>query len=489
MKGNAAIKVHYDDRYTFIKEVLSFSNPKISSRAAHTDISDDAIVTLFGDSKTNAVITGVGEVTVNYADGSSELLVSECARLNVFFIAGQSNAEGADGNAYQHVVCPEGQVYSTYSPAYRYSSPRCPESEHMWGNLELFPEILTSDNAECFVARTLTSDENIRGDKLGYKLNALSENGTGKAGMDSAIADEWLRATGEKVWVVNCSHSGSPVEIWEPFYDDSEWISQYPDPECAENGCNSRRNQYKEMLGIFRCVKSTVEAEIAAGHYTLSHFGLFWCQGESNAGSSIQMYTQSFTNVYNAMKRDFVIDCKQIEFAALVLVRKFTRPLGYDAYTLEDIRLNGTRLAQYYMGLSKRPEYRDIYIATNSGDRWVGEDKFVSHYMDSVYGDEEFRLRFGYEKPRLMSEMHHDGAHYRQEGFNEMGADAARNMLSFLGITDKPVPRVDAPKGLPVPYINDLYDSGEFSDLSFEDFEALFRERYYQLGPFPSPRG
>lgn len=474
------ITVSYDDRYTFSKEVASFSDASITSKAAGTQNFDSAIVTLVNGSKTDAVITGVGTVKVNYADGTSHLLKSEPAKISVLLIAGQSNAEGADGSAYKSVKNPVGTVYSTYAPAYHYHSSVCADSIHNYGNDEVFSEYLDKDNGSRYVASSLTSTLDINGNELEYKLNALTVDGTGKGGMDSAIADQWHRQTGDKVWVVNCAHSGSIIDTWQKDYNDSALDHN---AEAAKYH-NDRRNQYTEMHGVMTGVISTMESEIAAGHYTLSHYGLFWCQGESDATMSAAIYSKRFVSMYKAMKEDWKIDGKILEFASIVETRTFDRTAPYNSndgvYTYADTVLNGVRTAQLYLGLNTTGDYADIFIGSNAGDRWVDKDSYVEQYFNTVYPDgDEFRALHGYERPTTMAQVHHAGPHYTQIGYNELGRDAVRNTLAMKGLTDDEPPKVLNFGDMTVPDVYALYKNGTYAQTSVYDFQTKIIENYY----------
>ncbi len=478
------ITVSYDDRYTFSKEVASFSDSSITSKVAGTQASDSAVVTLVNDSKTNAVITGVGTVKVNYADGTSHLLKAEPAKISVLLIAGQSNAEGADGSAYKSIKNPVGTVYSTYAPAYHYHSNVCTDSLHNYGNDELFSEYLDKDNGARYVAKALTSTLNINGNELEYKLNALTADGTGKGGMDSAIADQWRRQTGDKVWVVNCAHSGSIINTWEKDYNDSTLDHK---AEAAKTH-SDRRNQYTEMDGVMTGVISTMESEIAAGHYTLSHYGLFWCQGESDASMGALTYTKKFVSIYKSMKEDWKIDGKSLEFASIVATRTFSRTAPYDAstgvYTYADTVFNGVRVAQLYLGLNTTGDNADIFIGSNAGDRWVDKDSYVEQYFNTVYPDEEeFAKLHGYERPTTMIQMHYAGPHYTQIGYNELGRDAVRNTLAMKGFTADIPPTVLNFGDMSVPDVYALYKAGTYAQTSLSDFQTQIRENYYTWKP------
>lgn len=485
------INISYDDRYTFEKDVTSIENATITSKQARTENADTSLIEFVGESKTQAIARGIGTATVVFADGSRKTIKVSPAKINVLLIIGQSNAEGADGNASLSIRCDEGMVYSTYAPAYYYKSGF--NKTFIEGENSLFSEFLLGDNGARYVAKTLTSDKNIAGDSLEYKLNSLTKAGIGKGGIDSAIADEWVRETGEKVWVVNCAHSGSSIKLWNSDYDDSN---------VTEAGkSDSQKNQYSEMSYVMNAVKGTMESEITAGHYELSHYGFFWVQGESDwsldpkGQMSAFEYQMRFLNMYSSIKDDFAINNKQMEFAAIISTRTFRREYPYNGangvYLFADTALNGPRLAQFYMGLAGG-DCEDVYLVSNAGDRWVSSEidnhDFVIKYFNDVYqGDNvSFKERFGYDFPDTMQKLHWAGPHYTQYGYNEIGVDAVRNLLDMKGwYKDEScaVILASADGQYNIPCINKLMRDGYDTGANIEEFINRFSSQFYTWKP------
>ena len=203
---------------------------------------DDAVLTLDGDT---LIATGIGTAHVRI-DGQLYEITVTAAPISLLLIIGQSNAEGMEGVASQSIICPDGQVYSTYAKA-----------NGLTGDAGL-----TVENAGNYVPSALTgiySAINVNGTdtKLsGYPVNSLTEEGDGKYGMDSGLAYEWGKQTGEKVWVVNAAHGASSITSWQ-----------------------KDKNNFNEAVALFGACQKVLQAEIAAGHYTFSHMGYYWNQG------------------------------------------------------------------------------------------------------------------------------------------------------------------------------------------------------------------
>ena len=223
------------------------------------DTPDTAVLTLDGDT---LIATGAGTAQVKL-DGVTYDVTVTAAPISLFLLIGQSNMEGAEGKAPQSVVCPDGQVYSTYVPG----------------------TTLKTDNAANYVPSALTGagrDLNVNGTTTGISsrpVYALNEAGAGKIGMDGGFGYQWAQSTGEKVWLVNAAHGGSEIDTWQ-----------------------QGKANFNEAVALFSGCQETMKQEIAAGHYTLSHMGYFWNQGCGDDKSTGEWYTQMFIAMHEALK-------------------------------------------------------------------------------------------------------------------------------------------------------------------------------------------
>ena len=318
---------------------------------------DTAVVTLEGE---NLVATGIGTAKVRI-DGQLYAVTVEAAPISLLLLIGQSNMQGSEGDANQSIVCPEGMVYSTYGDRYT----------------------MTTSNATNFAPSALTgsgSTVNVNGTTTNLKdwpVYLLNEEGAGKAGPDSGFGYEWAKQTGEKVWVVNAAHGGSSINTWQ------------------DGGAN-----YEECVLLFKACQQTLEKEIAAGHYTLSHMGYFWCQGCTDYSQTAQWYVNKYLTMHNNLKTELAFDKDTtFEFGGIIPVRA-----GHESYTsyrqgiykdtttkkyhesFKDLRFTGPRVAQYWM--TGNPELPDIWNVCNIGEDWVWmpdgtngvKDYFQAHY-------------------------------------------------------------------------------------------------------------
>ncbi len=417
------LELKYDDRYSFGKAIKDIVDQTVTSKKINSNDADTAVLSVV-DAETGKVrATGTGTATVLFNDGTQEKVEVKTAAISLLLLIGQSNTEGMIGSGpvddariaafaeacAQSVASEEGQVYSTYAPGYR------DQNVGMVGSLignASFEQVLKYDNAERFVAESLTSDKALMGNNLEYKLNALTEAGTGKAGIDSALAYTWAKQTGEKVWIVNAAHSGSAINTWLPM---------------------SVNDNYTEAANVLKACQKVLKAETAAGHFSLSYSGYFWLQGCADNTKNCAQYTTLLRMMHEGFSEEFAYDYGNgkvsMDFGGILMVRAAT---AGSAMSTLDVDLNGPRLAQYLSPMETTGSFANLVLASSVGDRWV-TNAGVQNYFNNKYpgGKLSYPTRTDYRLPTTMQEVHPD-IHYRQKGYNELGADAASNVISFL---------------------------------------------------------
>lgn len=434
------ISLEYDDYYnaeTFTDAVVS--NEVVVSKQVKVqktesgyanelaENNDEHVVVVTDDGKLHAV--GVGTANVTTTDGTVYPVTVTPAKLSLFLLAGQSNMEGAEGDAKQSVANTDGTVYASYGRNAVLTDATGPS---------FIPSALSGENRTVAVDSSVdTTGTNLKG----YPVYSLTEEGNGKTGMDGAIAYAWRNETGDKVWIVNAAHSGSAIQSWQP--NASSISSNY-------TGVN---DNYSSAVTMFKAAEEVYKAEIEAGHYTLGDMGMFWHQGCSNSGSSAESYTDWFTTMYGAFKNEFEITIdgvdKTLEFADIALVRR-----GYNTEQCmhsSDLVMTGPRISQYWMGNSKE-EYNgvdlsEVNLVCNISDLWVYDDNNLPNTVgefDTV--GEFFKTRYpngkvtypsqdktndSWRTPTTPADVH-DSIHYNQVGYNEIGIESATNAVKIL---------------------------------------------------------
>ncbi len=421
---DASLPLSYDDRYDVAGkevEIIDAGVPtsyQVGYGVAEGTL-DTAVVTLDGD---KLIATGIGTAKVKI-DGVTYTVTVKAAPISLLLLIGQSNMRGSEGNAAQSIVCPDGMVYSTYGDDRGESNPA-----------------MTVNNATSFAPSALTGPGsllNVNGntDCLGgYPLNSLTADGAGRMGPDSGFAYEWVKQTGEKVWVVNAAHGGTSITTWQ-----------------------KGKANYEEALLLFGACQETLRKEIAAGHYTLSHMGYFWCQGCSDRTQTAEWYVEKYLAMHENLKKDLAFDeDTTFEFGGIIPVRVGSTAACYrdgvqtatNSYAYHesfvDLRMNGPRVAQYWM--INNPALSDIWGVCNIGDDWVWmpdgtngvEAYFNAHYENGrVDYTTQVAQKDSWYTPTTPKAVH-DSIHYNQIGYNEIGRESVRNALILLGVLDAP---------------------------------------------------
>lgn len=388
--------LRYDDRYTFPDAIEDVETLTVTSRISGSERADAKILRRKSNLyRAEGIACGVGTARVTLKNGQVYNVTVQPAPISVLLILGQSNGEGSttgEAEVYnkarsQSVLCEEGQIYSTYGWS------TAGHATYVAGLGNQNP--LMVNTADSFVAKTLTTTSSRSGETLKYPLNSLSPAGIGKTGFDSGLAWSWHEATGDKVWVVNCAAGSTAIEVWQP-----------------------GEVRYENCVALVAQVRATLEEEIAAGHYELKNYLYFWLQGESNKTTSEEDYRRMFETMHSSLKEDAkLVGEKELEGCGLIMVRAFETTMPS-----RDTVDNGPRLAQKAAAAATEGVCADVFMACIANDQWI-TDKGVAQYWDRTYPDGEFPypLRTEYDFPIRISEVH-NGVHYFQPGYNEIGA-------------------------------------------------------------------
>lgn len=423
------LKLQYDDRYSLdtVKagwKIVSIKTKEVLSNRVSagkdTGERDTDVILSDEQSDTDIVAVGVGEAEILLVpedkwepaqavledpakvSNSEEIIDAikinitvEPAKLTLMYVAGQSNAEGycSSNSGYRlsdSIACPEGEVYSTYAPF------------NSNGNVvsgTSFSKFCTQENASQFVAGAIRNNKSISGNELEYKINSLTDSGSGKTGPDSGLAYEWNRLTGDKVWVVNTARGGSMISSWLP-----------------------GQSYYERAMKVNSLVKQTYEAEIEAGHYLSGERLLFWLQGEADKSKTAKSYYNSFETLYYAAIQKLDLDA-----FGIIMVRSNEG----SKINAEDISMSGPRIAQYAAGNSK--ELSKVFVVSNANEQWVSDNK-VKSYFTKAYPEGYLTYPThgtSHKLPTSVSEIHGD-IHYSQVAHNENGITASDGMYAVL---------------------------------------------------------
>lgn len=413
------VMLSYDDRYSIYKDkdheeyndykIDHVTNLESKSHPVKTgevqEQESDEVLTQTDDSNVRASGVGTALLVLVPKEENSEAaydkiyvhVTVEAAPLTIMYLMGQSNMEGmcSANTGYQlnkSVACEIGTVYSTYAPT-------------VWSwskNISgiNFSETCNSENAADFIAGSMNSASSLSGKTLEYPLNTLTSEGEGKTGPDSALAYEWNRLTGEKVWTVNVAWSDTAIASWIP-----------------------GQSVYERAITLSKLAQKVYEAEIASGHYTEGHRLMYWLQGETaDRYRSASDYYDDFYTMYSDITKQLTI-----EKCGIIMLRS---SVG-SKETEDELVMTGPRAAQYGIGGSTSSKLNNVYVVTNDNEAWVS-DAGVRQYFSKYNGKFDYPIRYGFSKvPTRITDVHYD-IHYSQIGHNENGIMAADGMYQMM---------------------------------------------------------
>ncbi|MCD8051397.1 MAG: sialate O-acetylesterase [Clostridiales bacterium] len=428
--SSTKISLEYDDRYTFSSKVVEedIVSLTITSKRTGSSKSDTAVVKVDDSDSKKIIACGCGTAVVTLANGKTYAVEVSAAPISLLLIIGQSNAEGRPSSTSnlstykkQWIASEEGQVYSTYAPSdtsmYKYIG---------WYS-STGANGLTTSNESAFIPSSLTDNTAAKDYKW---TNNLTTAGNGKGGIDSALAYEWNKLTGEKVWVINAAHHGSSITSWQP-------------------GSSKSNNNFWQAVDLYVAAEELLSKEIAAGHYTLSHKGIFWLQGEQDKSMSASKYLSYFTTMNSALRTQLngsgISGMKKaIAFTGIIMVRAAaSKPAS-----TSDFALTGPRLAQYYMTTSSASAYSTIYLASQAAEQWTTNANVKSYFVNKYGTQAAYRAANPNKSgtismPTKISQVH-STIHYTQLAYNELGMDAADNICYALGYAKAPTSKVSS---------------------------------------------
>ncbi|MCD8147136.1 MAG: hypothetical protein LUD84_07670 [Clostridiales bacterium] len=426
--SSTKISLSYDDRYTFSYKVTSIVSLTITSKRVGSSKSDTAVVKVDSSSSKKIIACGCGTAVVTLSNGKTYGVKVSAAPISLLLIIGQSNAEGRPSSTSssslstykkQWIPSEEGQVYSTYAPS----------TTTMYKQIGWYSSTgsngLTTSNESAFIPSSLTNNSASKDYKW---TNNLTTAGNGKSGIDSALAYEWNKLTGEKVWVINAAHHGSSITSWQP-------------------GSSKTNNNFWQAVDLYVAAEKLLSKEIAAGHYTLSRKGIFWLQGEQDKSMSASKYLSYFTKMNSALRTQLNGSGisgmkKSIAFTGIIMVRAAaSKPAS-----TSDFALTGPRLAQYYMTTSS--SYSTIYLASQASESWTSNANVKSYFVNKYGTQAKYRAANPNKSgtismPTKISQVH-STVHYSQLAYNEIGMDAADNICYALGYAKAPSSKVSS---------------------------------------------
>lgn len=423
-KTKKKIALKYDDRYIFSKDIRRIATESVTSTNVKTGKKDAKVISVAKGNKKKIFVVGCGKAVVELADGSTYGINVKAAKISLLLLIGQSNMEGIHSTDKTNaeytgnmILSEAGKVYNTYGPSSRGHFANV-------ANWSTSSAALSTKNASKFVPKTLTDNTSQNQWCRTNNLTAAAA-ATGKSGIDSALADQWVKKLKEKVWVVNAAHGGSSITTWLPK--------------------KGKDNNFWQAVALYKACERTLNNEIKAGHYKLSHKGYFWLQGEQDYNMTAGEYLINFMKMHRAFKTqlkgsnaaNYKHVRKNLEFAGILMVRSHKNPTS-----LADVELTGPRKAQYYMCNSSKNAYKDVFLASQLSEVWTTNNSVKTYFKNKYATDEKYSSQNNTRKktlklPTSLKQIH-STIHYTQLAYNELGRDATNNICYALGYVKKP---------------------------------------------------
>lgn len=390
--------LQYDDRYQV--------SASLSGSVVYTS-SDPDVITVDENGKCRAVGVSSEPVTITSATSSAtETFVInrvDKAKINLFFVTGQSNANGCydlanDRGELQLTMAEQianveqpsdsGQVYSYNAAVNRYGNDKIGHAEVIGG----YPIDEVYDMAE---ARN--------------------------NGFASALGKTYYDLTGEKVFMLQTARNATAIEVWvKPGHEGS---ATWAFGSGAVNLYQATLDAYDDVMTNF----------LTSDKYEINHVLNFWDQGNTcmtqnfnpdyygtGRGSwgdseyrtvsnlprmTDREYYDYFMDITESMKEDF-----GLEYQCIILARSVSSLISGESRTLQLYTdLNPIRCAQYTLGNTQD----DVLLVSRVGD-----------YVRALTSTDTESYGYGL--------MGLDFNHYNQTGFNEQGRVSARKMFSIF---------------------------------------------------------
>ena len=243
--------------------------------------------------------------------------------------------------------------------------------------------------------------ESIKVEKDTVYLNTMGNNTLateGIKGWAGSLGKTWHDRTGHTVVVIRAAKGGTG-------FADGNWVT---DGTC-----------YKNAKTMYQAAISSVQSKSG---FEIGECVYFWLQGENenSAGWTAEQYEDAFMTLHKGFTEDFGTTAEtKLTQCGILPVRS-----GNSTFPANLIS-TGVRAAQYKMAA----ENDDISIVSSATEYW-NSDEGVSAWFEKTYGNKFYPSG---DLPKVMYNVFmNDNVHYAQLGYNELGIEAANNMLDHL---------------------------------------------------------
>ena len=379
------IEMYYDDR-TSVSELIGRNATSISiknqitvSKEAGTSNGDSCVI-VYDKENHRIIASGIG-TAVLIANGKEYNIKVKPAPITLTIITGHSIGYGSQGNTEDSVLCEGGQAYNT--------------------------------------SITLKSDywrSSIKGSALGYtsssrvvNIDGITSDATGTKGakgVNSALAYEWNRLTGEKMWVVNCAVGGSCVNQWQ---------------------VDSPENWLNYTIEAMNMASTVLKNEVSAGHY---EYRTTVVLNFSTANFSHQnvVYNDDLLNQWHDGMWNGMVNGANIDIDGDGKIDAPTS-IGYvPEWGLSTTNFNTDAPLIYYRAFSNN--FSHVFIASDLRFLWRTDEGVRQYFPDINYKTQSGNP---ITKPTTVKQMlASDESHLTQVSYNAVGMKIANSIYNHI---------------------------------------------------------
>lgn len=410
VSADDSITLKYDDRKDLSEllgvtaETVEISDEVVDSNAVGSE-NKDAHVLVYENGTLYAVGTGTATLTV---DGTAYLVTVDPAPISLFMITGHSVGAGQYGTASQSVAVEAGQAYSSY---YYQSLDTTKVDGYGLG--------YGSAN------RAGNADSN-QYDSTGI-LDAFAPGNGGTTSTGSALAYQWNKLTGEKIWLLNAAVPGSCINEWQEGHSGHHSSGAYA------------YNYYDKAVEMYQCAQAILKNEIAAGHYTLSHMGIIYFNGANFSNADYENWTldslkEDYEGMWNGFKTAFATDMdgdgntETVEALGIV-----------PFWSLSSLNYSVDKATTYYMAASQ--EWPDVFTLSDIYHDWMTLDginnsfpaiDYVTNSGEAVQVPASVKNSAQGGTSAWSVFCANDNTHLSQVAYNAVGFDMGNNLYQYF---------------------------------------------------------
>jgi hypothetical protein len=288
---------------------------------------------------------------------------------------------GSKGDAAESIVCEAGQAYNT-SITLKSSSWR----------------------------------SSIKGSALGYasanrvvNIDGITSDASetkGAKGVNSALAYEWNRLTGEKIWVVNAAIGGSSSDQWQPGHP-----TGYGD----------------DALSAMKIAMGILKNEVSAGHYEYRTTVIINFSSANFSYNKVEYDDEKLTTWQNGMW-DLFVNGATYDIDGDGSIDK-PEMIGYvPAWSAGVNKYSSDKPLIYYRSAVK--EYSHVFLAADAHRNWITSAGIVDNFPKLTY---ETQNGVKLKHPSTTADLFADtSSHYYQVGYNAQGFEIAKALYEQM---------------------------------------------------------